>query len=248
MQLFASNLAYRYLAFALMVSQANWFCQTLNLTRNHDWSLADIRQGSSVGPVGTDIFGGSLLMDDYFFGFDAGHIANVVKHGHQPQTDAEVKRQNIELSRHLSLIDTNGAMRLATNWLGRAGVNLSVLQTNYTMNVTQCRFFTRYQPTNGFGPTNKDVVLLPIYDIVWSGEFIRKGHIRHHGPVVKVTVSGITKEMWEYHVYAEQLEGAPPIVVKDLEKVLAIPDAEFEAYDDLQRSNFVAQYGGVSTK
>ncbi len=54
--------------------------------------------------------------------------------------------------------------------------------------------------------------------------------------------------MWEYHVYAEQLTDTPPIEVKQLEKVLAIPDAEFEAYDDLQRSNFVAQYGNASIK
>ncbi len=231
-----------------MLFQANWFCQTLGLPRSREFSLANVRQGSSIGPIGTNDFGGSLLTDDYFFGFDAGHIANVVKQGHQPQTDADVKRQNIELSQHASLIDTNGAVKLATNWLARAGVKLSVLQTNYTMSVTQWRFFSWYQPTNGFGATSKDVVLLPIYDVVWSGEYIRKGHIRHHGPVVKVTVSGITKEMWEYHVYAEQLTDTPPIEVKQLEKVLAIPDAEFEAYDDLQRSNFVAQYGNASIK
>ncbi len=245
MQFVASNLAYRYLAFALMVLQANWFCKTLDLPRNKDFNLADIRQGSSVGPVGTNDFGGSLLTDEYFFGFDAGHIANVVKQGHQPQTDAGVKRQNIELSRHLSLIDTNGAIKLATNWLARAGVKLSILQANYTLSVTQWRFFSRYQPTNGFGPTSNDVVLLPIYDVVWSGDFTRKGHVRHHGPVVKVTVSGITREMWEYHVYAEQLTGIPRIAVKHLAEVLSIPDAEFGGYDALQRSNFVERYGSA---
>jgi hypothetical protein len=116
---------------------------------------------------------------------------------------------------------------------------LVFVMTNYTMTVTQWKFLA------GGG---KGEVLLPVYDIVWRGAFTRKGHIRHEGPVIKITASGIAKELWEYHVYSEQLVTNPPINIKELVRVLSIPDKEFEAYDGVQRSNFVARYGNSGTR
>jgi hypothetical protein len=245
--LLATNLACRYLAFTLMLFQANWFCEKLDLHRDHKFTQVDVREGSTIGPLQTNDFCGSLLTDDYFFGFDAGHICSFVRRGHQAQNDADVKRQNIEWSRHPSLIDTNGAIQLATNWLASSGIKLSVLLTNFTLKVSQWTFYPEYQPTNS-GPVNKDAVLLPIFQVEWYGDFVRKGRVLHHGPVVKVVVSGMTKELWQCDVYSEQLVSYPPIAIRDFKSVLSISDEEFQRYDDLQRSNFVAQYGGLSLK
>jgi hypothetical protein len=246
-QFLTANLAYRYLAFALMVSQANWFCQTLGLPRDHTFTLGDVERGSSVGPVETNGVGGSLIADGYFFGFDAGHICSFVKRGHGAKSDADVKRQNVEWSRHTSLIDTNEAIRLASNWLAKSGVKVSALTSNYRMTVTQWSFYPRYQPTNSAGAGN-DLVLLPIFQIEWHGDYIRKGMVFHRGPVAKVVISGITKELWECDVFSEQLVKVPLSIVKDLKGVLSISDQDFKGYDDLQRSNFVAQYGNVVSK
>jgi hypothetical protein len=248
MQMLASNLAYRYLAFALMLLQANWFCQKMDLPGNHELTLADIGRGSEADPPKTNDFGGSIFTDEYFFGFDSGHIANFYKRAFEPQTDADVKRLNVELSKHSSVIDTNGAFDLATNWLARSGVNVAMLKTNFTLTVTQEKFLSQSLPAGGFGPITRSEVLLPVFDVVWSGDFVRKGRLHHHGPVVRVTVSGATKEMLEYHVYSEQLFTFESIAVKDLEKVMNVSDQEFQSYSDLQLSNFVAEYGKVGIK
>ncbi|HEX3720098.1 MAG TPA: hypothetical protein VH595_19285 [Verrucomicrobiae bacterium] len=248
MQFVAANLAYRYLAFALMVSQANWFCQTLGLPRDHILTLEDVRQGSSVDLIDTNYFGGSIETDNYFFGFDAGHICSFVKRGHGAQSDAVVKRQNNEWSRLHSMIGTNDAFVLATNWLGESGVKLSVLESNFTMTITQWKFYPQYQPTNGSGPLAKEPVLLPIFQVEWHGDFVRKGHKYHGISVAKVIIFGPTKELWQCDVFSEGLVRQPLIHVKNLDKVLSISDKTFESYHDLQLSNFVAQFGGGGAK
>jgi hypothetical protein len=47
---------------------------------------------------------------------------------------------------------------------------------------------------------------------------------------------------------ADESQYVPPIDVNGLDKVLSIPDSDFETYDDLQRSNFIARYGKLGTK
>jgi hypothetical protein len=241
------NLAYRYLAFALMIYQANLFCEKLDVPRKRELEIADILPGSHNGPLSNG-FSGSVLTDDYFFGFDAGHIANFYKRAYKAHTDAEVKRQNVELAKSPCLIDTNGAIALATNWLVLSGIRLSDLQTHYAMSVTQRKYFPKYQPTTSTAPISKDEVALPIFQVQWSGNYVRRGRIKLSGPVVQITVSGINKEMLEYHVYSEQLFDTQPIVIADFEKIAVIKDEEFKAYDDRQLSNFVAQFGGIHMK
>jgi hypothetical protein len=146
------------------------------------------------------------------------------------------------------LIDTNEAIRLATNWLARSGAKLSILQSNYTMSMIQWKFYPQYHPTNSAGPISKDAVLLPIFQMEWHGDYIRKGRVLNRGPVAQVIVSGITKELWECDVFTEQLVSTPLIRVKDLNRVLSISDEEFKGYDDVQRSNFVGQFGGFSVR
>jgi hypothetical protein len=236
-----SNLAYRYLALAMMISHANWFCHQLKLAQLHELTMADVQQGSSVDPVATNDFGGSLVTSEYFFGFDSGHLANFVKQGHWPQTEAGIREQNVELSHHTSMIDTNGAVKLATNWLAIVGIKLGFLMTNYTLSVHQWQHIPDYNPQ--LSASRQKSVPLPIFDVEWKGDFLRKGWIHHRGTVVKIVVSGISDELWEYHVYTDQLATKPPITIKDAASVLAVPDSEFEAYDRLRRASFLARFG-----
>jgi len=240
-RMFTPNFAYRYLAIILMLHQANWFCEKLELPWNHEYTESDVREGSHTESPSTNDFGGSILTDEYFFGFDGGHIANFYKQGFRQQTDEGVKRQNVELSKLHSQIDTNKAWQLATNWLCKSGVDVSKIATNYTVKVDQWEYFPKYQPTGGFGPISKDAVKLPIYSVQWSGSFLRKGRFRHTGPVIQITVSGVTKELLEYHVYTDQVFTNSSIQITDLDKVLGISDDQFQNYNESQRSNLVFQ-------
>ena len=118
---------------------------------------------------------------------------------------------------------------------------MSKIATNYTVKVDQWEYFPKYQPSGGFGPISKDAVKLPIYSVKWSGSFVRKGRFRHTGPVIQITVSGVTKELLEYHVDTEQVFTNSSVQITNLDKVLGISDDQFQNYDESQRSNVVFQ-------
>lgn len=246
---FAVTLAYSYLAFALMLSQANSFCERLSLPRPHEYGFEDILNTSHNGPPKTNDFSGSLLTEDYFFGFQYGHLAHFYKRAYRSQSDAEVKRQNLELSQHKSLIDTNAAVEMATKWLALTGVNLQKLQADFQIQVKQRSFLPPFQSTNGFPPPGQQAsVLLPVFSIEWTGSFTRQGRFHLHGPVAKVTVSGGNKEMLEYDVFTDELFLVPPLRIKSLNEVMNISDSEFQGLSDQQRKDLLAKHIDTQAK
>ena len=213
----------------------------MGLVQQAGITVSDVRQGSHAGPPNTNDFTGSILTDQYFFGFGRGHIANFVAQGFQKKTDEEVKRQNIELSKLSSAIDTNGAYRLATNWLSNSGVDIAVTESKYRLAINQWRFYPKYQPTGSQMDTN-DVVLLPIYEVSWRGVMLTKsGRKLPEGPVIKLIISGVTKELLQYHVYDDSLFTTSAIKIDAADSLLNISDEEFQSYSELQRSNLVAR-------
>ena len=93
-----------------------------------------------------------------------------------------------------------------------------------------------------------DAILLPIFQVEWRGQYTRKGRVYHRGPVAKVIVSGMTKELWECDMFSERLVSAPLIGIKDLSAVLSVKDSDFLKYDGVALSNFVAKYGAFGAK
>lgn len=128
------NLAYKFVALMLMVSEANFFCSQTCLPTTLPVTASDLRKGGHVGPPTLGNFSGSVLTDAYFFGFSQGHLANFRKRGFMPQSsDQAIRERNLELAKFSSLIDTNGAYRLATNWLGGLGLDLGALHAKYRL-------------------------------------------------------------------------------------------------------------------
>jgi hypothetical protein len=87
----------------------------------------------------------------------------------------------------------------------------------------------------------------PIFEVTWGnkGERLSNG-MTDPIPGVIVMVSGDTGEL--IHLRQEDLSFSkrPPALIKDLDKLLAIPDAEFLQYSPEQRSNLVARFAAVN--
>jgi len=230
---FVISLAYKYVALALMLVQVNQFAGKVGLKLDHPVTEQDVRSGSHVGPPNTNDFTGSILTDAYFFGFGRGHLANFHRNDFKSDSDATVRERNLRLSKLSSMIDTNGAYQLATNWLSAAGVDVTALAKQYRLNIVQWR----YRP-QGFSQTP---LTLPVFQVEWRGSPFKSQRRRADMAVVTVTVLGSTKELIEYHILDDALFISPRIAVPDQTTLLAIPDSEFQAFTPLQRSNLIFQ-------
>jgi len=229
---FAISLAYKYVALLLMLGEVNFFASKTGLNSGRPFAEAEVREGSHVGPPKTNDFSGSILTDKYFFGFGWGHLANFHRNDFRSDSDATVRERNSRLSKLSSLIDTNGAYQLATNWLGEMGVDLAALHTKYKLNILQWR-----SRPEQFGEAP---VMLPVYQVEWRGSPFPTKKERQMA-VVTVTVLGTTKELVEYHLLDDSLFLRPRLKVPNPEKLLSMSDSDFRALDPLQRSNLVSE-------
>ncbi len=240
------NAAFRFVAVAMMLAQINFFCSKLGLNAGHKVTESDMREGGHVGPPNTNNFTGSILTEKYFFGIWHGYLANCYIQGFNPQSDADVKKRNIELSKMSSLIDSNGAYQLATNWLSKSGIDVIGMERKYKMNLVQWRYYPDGQLNEGLGPGRKEIKL-PVYQVEWRGSMVLGSRKLPDGVVVKIVVSGIDKQMLEYHVYDDSLFLLQKIQFNAPEKLLAIPDDDFRSYNTLQRSNLVRSYAHLTS-
>jgi hypothetical protein len=227
------SLAYKFVVFSLMLSNVNSFCGRAGLPLEHPLTMVDIRQGSHVGPSFSNAISGSILSDKYFFGFGRGQLANYWRNDFKPKTDEAIQARNTQLAKQRSLVDTNGAYQVATNWLVALGVDVSALEPEYRRQIIQWRYYPE-------GPDGRTVPL-PIFQVQWLGK-IRRNSTREM-PVVTVTVLGTTQEIVEHHVLDEKLFRTSPVRIDERERLLSIPDSEFKSYTALQQSNLLAQFG-----
>lgn len=225
---------------SLMVSDANFFSSQTALPNGPTLSGTDVQAGSHVGPYMPKDFGGSLLTEHYRFGFGWGHLATFSKRGFMPQDSAKgVKGRNLELAQFTSLIDTNSAYVLATNWLSAIGVDVRAMEKKYRLNLNQWRYYTE-------GTIEGKTTMLPVFNVEWIGHILRT-QTNRESVVVRVTIFGATKELVNYLVLDDSLFVRPRIAIKDAEKLLAIPDEEFRKYDSVQRSNLVVKFDARGT-
>lgn len=223
------SLAFQHVAIALMIAEANFFTERVGLEIEHAIVESDVRDGSHVERPRPNDFGGSIVTRSHFFGFGRGHLANFHTLEPTPLTDAAVLDRNVRLSKLTSVISTNGAYALATNWLNSLEINVPELERKYRLNVFQWRY---YPPDS----TNK-VVMLPVYQVEWRGSLSKRRP--REMAIVTVTILGSTKQLIEYHVLDDLLFTRRAIKISDLESLLSVPDVEFLKWTPVQRSNLV---------
>jgi len=124
-----TTLAYQSAAVQLMVGQANFEAQQLHLAEplpivvpasTNDWDVA-------MPPYGVT---GRFNTTNYVYQFQQGKLLSIVK---RPQRRGAAANP---AETQPSLIDTNGAYQLATQWLAGIGVDVPALESKFSHNVT----------------------------------------------------------------------------------------------------------------
>jgi len=121
-----------------------------------------------------------------------------------------------------SLIDTNDAYRLATNWLTLLSIDVQRLERAAPPRSEQRMYSDR--------PGRPQPI--PIFDVIW-------GDPRY--PHVNIRIDGRTREMI-YIRLEENFSKRPARLLKDREKLAAIPDEELLAYTPAEKEKLVERF------
>jgi hypothetical protein len=235
-------LAYKYVATAVMLMEINHCASNLQLPVSLPLQEQDIRK-SFIPEPGLMGVGGRFDFDNYSFSFATRlgeketklrYITNIRHPYHSMKGGSPEMNAYLEgLTHTKSLIDTNGAYRMATNWLERLEVDVPKLNAERPLTITQMKWMNRW-------PT-------PIFEVTWAnnGGQLSNG-MPDPIPGIIVMISGDTGQL--IHLRQEDLSFSkrPPALIKDLEGLLAIPDSEFLEYSAEQRSNLVARFAAVN--
>jgi hypothetical protein len=121
-----------------------------------------------------------------------------------------------------STMNTNDAYRIATNWLMAIDVDVQKLEKEHPATVEQM--------------VPRDLGPLPIFEVYWG----ERGRSK-----VSVRIAGDTKDLLHLRQNDDSYSKRPFALIKDMDKLLAIPNEEFLKYSPMERSNLVARFAAV---
>ena len=224
-------LAYKYVAVAVMLAEANFNAETLDLPIERP-IVSSMRSSTYIAPISTladDGFGGNIDAEGYAFGEDGRPALGLTGFRDitklDPFNGLSVAEQNETLGGQRSLVGTNGAYQLASNWLALIEVDVPALEKTNKVEVEQRGFWGDGSPA--------PLVLTPIFTVHW-------------GAKVEVEVDGRTRQMLRITQHDDCFSRRPVELVKDLDKLLAIPDEEFLKYSAAERSNLVSRFSATT--
>ena len=240
-----SNLACRTAATEKILQEANYFAERLKLPMRRPILMTDIQDCHITPPwfcvisgtnrfpdtvFGIHIFdpdipreqrlralkigvGGGIVTTNFEFEFTQGQLRYVMRLD-GPETEYYARRLD-ELVGKPSLIDTNGAYQLATQWLAAVDIDVTVLEKSSGPlikgghSVNQLRYLPR-------GATN--AVTLPLYYVDFGTQhFPASGNLKAFDePLVSVEILGTTKELQELRIGANTINGSLPYAHRPL--------------------------------
>ena len=198
--LFYVSLAYKMAMLQLVLPEVNYVSQRLNLPTPHPIEMVDVT-GAVTSPKmkNTAV---SIETTNFLFVVGNGKLYQIVN-----------KANNIESfdkypvwAKTPSLIDTNGAVQLAKQWLASIDIDIGALEKKYgsKMEIEQAFF---WDPP---GTTNK--TMLPIFNVKWDGDSAR------------VRILGTKKELMGLVLRDSSLSRRPSLVLTNAEELNNIPD------------------------
>jgi hypothetical protein len=207
-----STLAYRAAVIQQMLNEANYFSERLKLSTPHPIQMTDVRYPLITPPwfsvvQGTNFvhffystntpreqrlralkIGASGTIDirtNFVFCFSEGKLREVTR---LSEHDVERYANNLDaLVSKPSLIDTNGAYQLATQWLAAVDIDMTALN-KLKWKVNQLHYLLR-------GATN--TITLPIYYVDFGNKhYTASGNLHAFDePLIQVEILGTTKEL-----------------------------------------------------
>jgi hypothetical protein len=227
-------LAYKYVALAVMVAEINFCASNLHLNQPLPISSENLKAVMIHDPRPLIGFNGRLDTENYSFSFvrsgklrfitrlDApGRQSLGIYRGSQSRVDC------IEQLSHMkSIISSNDAYHIATNWLVAMDVDLQKLEAEKSPEVEQ-----QFLQSPGRG-----LVPVPLFYVRW-GEKVN--------PTVDIMISGVTGELLNLRQEDDSYSKRPASLIKDMDKLLAIPDEEFLKMSSLEKSNLFVRFAAV---
>jgi hypothetical protein len=177
-------------------------------------------------------FGGTFETKEFtFIFFKSGILRQISCHdskfGDMPLRDLQWKLHSMK-----SLISTNEAYQLATNWLDEM-VDVQSLEKKYQVSVQQTYFYTDDPEA-----TRREIKLLPIFHVDW----IERGAAR---PAVRVAIFGPTKELLGIYQEDDTFSKRPRNLLKNTETLLAIADDVFAKLSPIERRTLARRFSAV---
>jgi len=230
-------LAYKYVALAVMLAEINFCSGRLHLSDNKPpLRRQDCTAIHIDAPSDFIKFAGLVTTKESFsFSFvKSARLRYVVKLDNQGRQSFGIPRGEDEtivsclerLSHMKSMINSNDAYRLGTNWLVAMGADLKRLEAEHPPVVEQ----QLWKSSPGGD------VPIPLF-YIWWGDDAASG--------VHVMISGLTGELLNLCQDDDSYSKRPSALIKDVDQLLAIPDEEFLKYSDLERSNLVVRFAAI---
>lgn len=238
-----SNLAYKYVALVLMLTEASFFAERLNLPLTRPLHVLHVKAGSHVGLPKIAPFSGSLFIGSFFFGFSDGHLRFVEDKSFFPQ-DIPLPIYLRALSAKQSVIDTNVAYCTATNWLTQVGISVPTLEAQFLPRVRQRMFVGQSHGT--FGSVQTSTNALPIFDVEWTRPSRQNDK---HGmgslPIVSVAIYGPKRQLIYLRLDGDiTFSSRPKLEIRDVDALLDVSDREFVEMSPVERTNLVMRFSG----
>ncbi len=155
---------------------------------------------------------GRIDTTNFEFGFQNGKLTHVMRLS-APMT--EYYSRNLDkLVGKLSLIDSNGAYQLATQWLSAVDVDVPALEKNFSHSINQLSF----QPN---GTTNS--VLLPLFYVGFGTNSNPKWKTVSYDPAVEVEILGTTKQLQNLIVNVSSFCHRPTMIISNALDLVRTP-------------------------
>ena len=223
-------LAYKYVALAVMMAEINFCAGKLHLKDNLPIDRQHVIHELIVNPHDLG-FGGRLDTKNYSYTFgENGHLKFITKLEDGRYQSMGLYRGGLsmrdfmeQLSVVKSTIDTNEAYHIATNWLAVMEVDFAKLQKDESLKVEQQLVQS----------SKRGLVPVPLFYVKW-------------GMKVDILINGINGDLLNLRQEDDSYSKRPLSLVKDMDKLLAIPDSDFLKYSDLERSNLVVRFSAVA--
>jgi hypothetical protein len=222
------SMAYKYVAVLAMINEVTFCAKRLDI----QIGAVSSAEVSNVGAPRLEGFSGSVRANGYVFSFlDDGRLRFITRVGRFEKLPIEDLQRKLAAMR--SVIGTNEAYSLATNWLAAMSVDVTALEKSQRPMIEQQWCFPFGQYTS-----SKDAphILLPIFDVTWG---------KPDDPAISVKIFGPTKELLELRQNDDTFSRRPKDLITNAEGLLAIPDADFLKMSEVQRTNLFLRFAVV---
>ncbi len=242
---FYTTAAYNSAALQLMVGQANLAVEQMHLPEPVPIVVpADTKHYEVGSPIrGLD---GWINTTNFRFEFMKGRLAHISQLNWLKKISPPVSSDS-ELTNRVSLIDTNGAYQLATQWLAGLSVDVPALQRKFSLHIAQSRAYT--QTTNQFGKTEVVRVPIPVFEVSWGNrpDFMlgmNPAYVKIYGPTKELITFGFRGDMVKQIPFTK-----PPLEVTNADELIGpLPSQESyvkelfggdEAYQTVKSPDYV---------